>query len=58
MIRYAYRLGLIKNNVLENVQRKVRGKAKKKDTLTIEEIFYFFMGYLHNGIAIYKNRLR
>ena len=38
MIKHAYRKKLLKDNVLDSVQRKVKGKAKKKDTLTITEL--------------------
>ena len=38
MIKYAYRKRLMKDNVLDQVERKVKGKAKKKDTLTLEEL--------------------
>ncbi len=38
MIRNAYRKHLMKDNVLDFVERKVRGKAKKKDTLTLDEL--------------------
>ena len=38
MIKHAYRKKLLKENVLDSVQRKVKGKAKKKDTLTIAEL--------------------
>jgi len=38
MIKNAYRKKLMKDNILNFVDRKVRGKAKKKDTLTLEEL--------------------
>lgn len=38
MIKHAYRKKLLKDNVLDLVERKVKGKAKKKDTLTMDEI--------------------
>lgn len=38
MIKNAYRKKLMKENVLEFVERKVKGKAKKKDILTLEEL--------------------
>ena len=38
MIKHAYRKKLLKENVLDSVERKVKGKAKKKDTLTIDEL--------------------
>lgn len=38
MIKQAYRKKLMKENVLDFVERKVKGKAKKKDTLTLEEL--------------------
>lgn len=38
MIRHAYRRRLLKINILDNVERKVRGKARKKDILTLLEI--------------------
>lgn len=38
MIKQAYRKKLMKDNVLDFVERKVRGKAKKKDTLTMDEL--------------------
>lgn len=38
MIRYAYRKGLLKTNILDFVEKKPKGKAKKKDVLSIEEI--------------------
>jgi len=38
MIKHAFRKRLMKENVLDYVERKVSGKAKKKDTLTIPEL--------------------
>lgn len=38
MVKQAYRKRLMKDNVLELVERKVKGKAKKKDVLTLEEL--------------------
>ena len=38
MIKHAYRRRLLKDNVLDLVERKVKGKAKKKDTLTLDEL--------------------
>lgn len=38
MIKHAYRQKFMKENVLDFVERKIKGKAKRKDTLTIEEI--------------------
>jgi integrase/recombinase XerD len=38
MVKQAYRKGLMKSNVLDFVERKVKGKAKKKDTLTLDEL--------------------
>jgi integrase/recombinase XerD len=38
MLKMAYRKRLMKDNVLDLVERKVKGKAKKKDTLTLEEL--------------------
>ncbi|MCX6314149.1 MAG: site-specific integrase [Sphingobacteriales bacterium] len=38
MIKHAYRKRLLKDNVLDLVERKVKGKAKKKDTLTLDEL--------------------
>jgi integrase/recombinase XerD len=38
MIRHSYRKKLMKENVLDFVERKAKGKAKKKDTLTLEEL--------------------
>jgi site-specific recombinase XerD len=38
MLKHAYRKKLMKDNVLDEVERKVKGKAKKKDTLTLDEI--------------------
>jgi hypothetical protein len=38
MIKQAYRKKLIKENVLADVERKVKGKAKRKDTLTLDEL--------------------
>lgn len=38
MIKQAYRLRFLKDNVLDFVERKVKGKARKKDTLTIAEL--------------------
>lgn len=38
MIKQAYRKRLMKDNVLDFVERKVSGKAKKKDILTLEEL--------------------
>lgn len=38
MIKQSYRQRLMKTNVLDFVEVKVRGKAKKKDILTIDEL--------------------
>lgn len=38
MLKHAYRKKLMKDNVLDEVERKVKGRAKKKDTLTLDEI--------------------
>lgn len=38
MIRNAYKKRLMRENILDFVERKPKGKAAKKDTLTIEEI--------------------
>lgn len=38
MTKQAYRKKLMKDNVLDFVERKVKGKAKKKDTLTLDEL--------------------
>ena len=38
MLKNAYRKKLMKENILDQVERKVKGKAKKKDTLTLIEI--------------------
>ncbi len=38
MLKQAYRKKLLKDNVLDLVERKVKGRAKKKEALTLEEI--------------------
>jgi integrase/recombinase XerD len=38
MIKQAYRKKFMKDNVLDFVERKVKGKAKRKDTLTLDEL--------------------
>ncbi len=38
MVKQAYRKRLMKDNVLDFVERKIKGKAKKKDTLTLNEL--------------------
>jgi integrase len=38
MLKHAHRKKLMKDNVLDEVERKVKGRAKKKDTLTLNEI--------------------
>lgn len=38
MLKYAYRQGLLKTNLLDKVERKIRGKATKREILTIPEI--------------------
>lgn len=38
MIRHAYRQRLMKDNVLDFVEVRVRGKAERKDILTLEEL--------------------
>jgi integrase/recombinase XerD len=38
MVKQAYRQRLLKDNVLDFVKRKVKGKAKKKDILTLVEL--------------------
>jgi integrase len=42
MLKHAYRKGVIKVNVLDFVEKKVRGKAAKKDILTLDEIKVLF----------------
>lgn len=38
MIRHSYRRRIMKNNVLDFVERKATGKARKKDILTLDEL--------------------
>ena len=38
MLKNAFRKKFMKINILDEVERKVKGSAKKKDTLTLEEI--------------------
>ena len=38
MLKNAYRKRVLKENILDLVERKVKGKAKKKDTLTLDEL--------------------
>lgn len=38
MLKNAYRKRLMKENVLDFVEKKVKGKAKKKDILTLDEL--------------------
>ena len=38
MLKQAYRRKMMRENILEFVERKVKGKAKKKDTLTLDEL--------------------
>jgi integrase/recombinase XerD len=38
MVKHAYRKGLLKDNILDLIERKVKGKAKKKDALTLDEL--------------------
>lgn len=38
MLKQAYRRGLMKTNVLDFVEKKVKGRARKKDTLTLDEL--------------------
>ena len=38
MMKQAYRKRLMKTNVLDFVEKKVKGRAKKKDTLTLDEL--------------------
>lgn len=38
MMRYAYRKKITTYNVMDDVDRKVKGRARKKDILTLEEI--------------------
>ncbi|MDE3234803.1 MAG: site-specific integrase [Bacteroidota bacterium] len=38
MLKHAYRKKLMRENILDQVERKVKGKAKKKDILTIDEL--------------------
>jgi len=38
MLKNAYRKKFMKENILDLVERKVKGKAKRKDTLTIAEL--------------------
>jgi integrase len=38
MIRYAYRKKILQENILDLIERKIKGKARRKDTLSLEEI--------------------
>jgi len=38
MVKHAFRLRLMKENPLDFVEKKVKGKAKKKDVLTLAEL--------------------
>jgi len=38
MIKHAYRKKMMRENVLDFVEKKIRGKAKKKDVLTLDEL--------------------
>jgi len=38
MVKQAYRKNLLKVNPIDNVERKLKGKAKKKDILTLTEL--------------------
>lgn len=38
MIKNAYRKKLMKENVLDQVEKRIKGKAKKKDVLTLQEL--------------------
>jgi integrase len=38
MIKQAYRRKLMKDNVLDFVERRAKGKARRKDTLTLDEL--------------------
>lgn len=38
MVKQAYRKNLLKVNPIDNVERKLKGKAKKKDILTLPEL--------------------
>ena len=53
MIRNAYRKKLMKTNVIDFVEKKVKGNAKKKDVLTIEEIQ--LLNKTHTNSPIVKN---
>ena len=53
MIRNAYRRKLMRTNVLDFVEKKVTGTAKKKDVLTIEEIK--LLHKTHSGSVTVKN---
>lgn len=53
MIRNAYRRNLMKTNVLDFVEKKVKGTAKKKDVLTLEEIQ--LLKATHSGSKTVKN---
>ncbi len=53
MIKYAYRKKLMQSNVLDFVEKKVKGNAKKKDVLTIEEIQ--LLNKTHTNSPIVKN---
>ncbi|MFP5041900.1 tyrosine-type recombinase/integrase [Parasediminibacterium sp. JCM 36343] len=53
MIKNAYRKKLMKTNVLDLVEIKVKGEAKKKDALTIEEIK--LLNTTPSGSATVKN---
>jgi integrase/recombinase XerD len=49
MIKQAYRRKLLKDNILEFVERKVKGKAKKKDVLTLDELKVLSITATENG---------
>ena len=53
MIKYAYRKKLMQINVLDFVEKKVKGNAKKKDVLTLEEIQ--LLNKTHSASPIVKN---
>ncbi len=38
MLKNAYRKKFLKDNILDLIERKVKGKAKRKDTLTLDEL--------------------
>ncbi len=38
MLKNSYRKKLLRENILDHVEKKAKGKAKKKDTLTLEDL--------------------